>query len=324
MLPDLNRLKVFYFIYAHRSIVEAARQLNITQSAVSQQLKKLEGELKTHLFTRLHKRLVPTPDADNLYGVLLPFFQNLEDGVRAIREGREKPAGNLRIGAPVEFGKSYFPAFVASFRREYPEVTFNLSLGDPSDLFPLLSRGELDFAMVDVFLTQSPSLGDLSIYSIRRIVNEEVILAGSREYCDTALKRDVSLENLLLQDFITYKNDALALKNWFRHHFKLLSPKINIVMTVDSLQAVISGIEHHLGLGIVASHLVYEKIHDGSIVPVKTTQPEIVNRISLVQLQDKVPSLTEKTFLRHMMREIKRLDVLKNYSKVAERIRASA
>lgn len=323
MLPDLNRLKVFYFIYAGRSIADASKQLNITQSAVSQQLKKLEGELKAHLFTRLHKRLVPTPEADGLYAILQPFFQSLEEGVRALREGREKPSGNLRLGAPVEFGKSYFPAFIASFRRDYPDVTFNLSLGDPSELIPQLSRGELDFAMVDVFLTQSPALGDLSIYSIRRIVNEEVILAGSRDYCDKVLCRDFSLENLLSRDFITYKKDALALRNWFRHHYKLLSPKINIVMTVDSLQAVISGIEHHIGLGIVASHLVYEKIQNGSIVPIPTGSPEIVNRISLVQLQDKVPSLTEKTFLRHMMREIKRVGVLMDYSKVAERIRAS-
>ncbi|HKL26578.1 MAG TPA: LysR family transcriptional regulator [Desulfuromonadales bacterium] len=323
MLPDLNRLKVFACIYAKASIVDAARQMNITQSAVSQQLKKLERELKTPLFTRLPRRLVPTAAADELYGVLQPFFQNLEDEVRTLREGREHPAGNLRVGAPVEFGKTYFPGIIASFRREYPDVSVSLSLGDPSILIPALSRGELDFAMVDVFLTQSPALGDLSLFSIRRIVNEEVILAGSQQYCREKLNADFSLESLLAGEFITYRNDALALRNWFRHHFKLLSPKINIVFTVDSLQAVISGIEHHIGLGIVASHLVYDKIQAGNLVPVATGKPEIVNRISLVQLQDKVPNLTEKTFLRHMMREIKRVGVLMDYSKVAERIRAS-
>ncbi len=323
MLPDFNRLKVFYYIYASRSVVEAAHRLNITQSAVSQQLKKLEGELKTPLFTRLHKRLVPNQQADSLYEVLVPFFQQLEEGVRAIQTGRERPSGKLRIGAPVEFGKSYFPAIIASFHQEYAEVTFSLSLGDPAELIPMLSRGELDFAMVDVFLAQNPTLGDLSIYSIRRIVNEEVILAGSQNYCVKTLGMDFSLDSLLARDFITYTHDALALRNWFRHHFKLLSPKINIVLTVDSLQAVISGIEHDLGLGIVASHLVYDKIKSGRLVRIDTGQADIVNRISLVQLQDKVPSLTEKTFLRHMMREIKRIGVLKDYSKVAERIRAS-
>lgn len=323
MLPDLNRLKVFAAIYANFSIVEAARQLNITPSAVSQQLKKLERELKTPLFTRLPKRLVPTAEANELYRFMQPFLQSLEDEVRLLREGREHPSGNLRVGAPMEFGKTYFPGIIASFLRDYPEVTFSLSLGDPSVLIPDLSRGELDFAMVDVFLTQSHALGDLSIFNIRRIVNEEVILAGSRDYCRGRLNMDFTLENLLAGEFITYKNDALALRNWFRHHFKLLSPKINTVFTVDSLQAVISGIEHCIGLGIVASHLVYDQIQNGSLVPIATGKPEIVNRISLVQLQDKVPSLTEKTFLRHMMREIKRIGVLMDYSKVAERIRAS-
>jgi len=323
MLPDLNRLKVFYTIYAHSSIVEAARHLNITQSAVSQQLKKLESELRVRLFTRLHKRLVPTPEAESLFGILQPFFHNLEEEVRAISEGREAPSGHLRIGAPDEFGKTYFPAIIASFRKEFPAVTFSLSLGDPSVLIPQLSRGELDFAMVDVFLAQNPILGDLSIFSIRRIVNEEVILACSKEYCTQVLGGDFSAEKLQTADFITYKNDALALRNWFRHHFKLLSPNLNIVLTMDSLQAVISGIENHVGLGIVASHLVYDKIKKGRIVPITTDMPTLVNRISLVQLQDKVPSLTEKTFLKHMMREIKRIGVLKDYSKVAEKIRAS-
>ena len=323
MIPDLNRLKVFVAIYAKTSIVEAARELNISQSAVSQQLKKLERELKTPLFTRLPKRLVPTAEADELYRFLQPFLQNLADEILLLRKGREHPSGNLRVGAPVEFGKTYFPGIIASFLREYPDVSVSLSLGDPSVLIPALSHGELDFAMVDVFLTQSQALGDLSIFNIRRIVNEEVILAGSREYCHDRLNMDFSLENLLAGEFITYKNDALALRNWFRHHFKLLSPKINIVFTVDSLQAVISGIEHRIGLGIVASHLVYEEIRQGRLVPITTGKPEIINRISLVQLQDKVPSVTEKTFLRHMMREIKRVGVLMDYSKVAERIRAS-
>ena len=49
---DFNRIKVFYYIFSNQSVAKAARELNITQSAVSQQLKKLELEIKTRLFTR--------------------------------------------------------------------------------------------------------------------------------------------------------------------------------------------------------------------------------------------------------------------------------
>ncbi len=63
MLTDFNRLKVFYTIYRHKSAAAAARELYISQSAVSQSLGKLERELKNQLFVRQHKKLVPTAAA---------------------------------------------------------------------------------------------------------------------------------------------------------------------------------------------------------------------------------------------------------------------
>ena len=57
MLPDFNRLKVFYHIYRTGSVVAAADELCLTQSGVSQHLQKLENEIGMPLFTRLHKNL---------------------------------------------------------------------------------------------------------------------------------------------------------------------------------------------------------------------------------------------------------------------------
>jgi len=81
MQPDFNRLRVFYFIYRQKSVAGAAKRLHVTQSAVSQHLQKLERELKVQLFIRLHKRLVPTAAADQLYRTLQPFVDDLDDVV---------------------------------------------------------------------------------------------------------------------------------------------------------------------------------------------------------------------------------------------------
>ena len=305
MLPDFNRLKVFYYIYTKQSIVAAAKELNITQSAISQHLKKLEDEIKTPLFTRLHKRLVPTADAERLIGILRPFFIELETGLRSIKQARVEPLGILRIGAPVEFGKAYFPGIFASFREKYPDVIFSLRLGGPSVLLPMVSMGNLDFALVDVFLAQNRFPTDLGNYSIEPIFEEEVILACSKKYCDTVLHHDFSFKNLISKEYISFVQDAVALKNWFRHHFGKTSVKPNVVMTVDSVQAAISGIRHHMGMGIIVSHLVYDDIKSGEIIPVKTNKNDIINRISLVQLQDKIPTLTDKTFQAHFKSEMR-------------------
>ena len=112
MLPDLNRIKVFYFIFASKSVALAASELNITASAVSQSLTKLEAELHVPLFTRLHRKLVPTSAGKALFSIVSPFIRDLEEGIGKILQAKQVPSGMLSIGSPIEFGKSYFPAQV--------------------------------------------------------------------------------------------------------------------------------------------------------------------------------------------------------------------
>ncbi|GBC60854.1 LysR family transcriptional regulator [Desulfonema ishimotonii] len=303
MKPDFNRLKVFYHIFSRMSIALAAKDLHVTQSAVSQHLQKLEAEIGTPLFTRLHKRLVPTAAGENLFRIVEPFVSELESGLRTIRQAREKPSGRLRIGSPVEFGKKYFPGIFGAFREKYPDVTFFLKLGHSPTLLSMVSQGKLDFAFADIFPTHDRFSGDLGIFSIEPIVEEEIVLACSGEYHARHVEHDHSFEHLVTRDFIAYGLSALPLKNWFRHHFGKAFSRLNIVMAVESHQTVVAGIKHHMGLGVVASHVVHGEISRGEIVPVTTSEKEVINRISLVQLQDKIPTLTEKAFLAHF-REI--------------------
>ena len=304
MLPDFNRLKVFYFIYSLNSIVDAADALHITPSAISQNLQKLEAELKTQLFTRLHKRLVPTIEAENLFAIVNPFIEELELGLKSLRKGKKTPAGMLRIGAPVEFGKKYLPEIFASFRDNYPDVTFFLKLGDPATLLPMINKGELDFALIDEFLIKKHDVNNINLYSIKPVFYEEVILACSKKYYDRAVKGDHSLENLIKKDFISYQTHDLILKSWFKHHFTKPPPILNIVMTVDNIHTVVSGIKHNIGLGITASHLVLNDIRSGTVVPINTPKKELINTISLVQFQDKIPNLAERKFQLHLLESI--------------------
>ncbi len=119
---------------------------------------------------------------------------------------------------------------------------------------------------------------------------------------------DHSFENLAAKEFISYQKSSLTLRNWFKYHFNRFSIGLNRVMTVDSHQAVINGILNHLGMGVIAAHIVGNAIEKGEIIPVPTAKKDVINKISLVQLQDKVPSLTEKTFIRFLKADIKDSD----------------
>ncbi len=296
MLQNIDRLKVFYHIFAGGSVLSASKALNVSQSAISQSLQKLERELSTHLFTRMHKRLVPTAAGNNLYAVVRPFMAELDSCLNHIQQSREKPFGELRIGAPVEFGRAYLPGVMAEFRKLHPDVTFYMKLGDAATLLPLVEKGRIDFALVDVFLTQRQFFANPDIFHFSPIVEEEVILACSDRYYNKVIKNDHSYENLIKQDFISYRPNAQTVKNWFRHHFGKSSGNHRIVLTVDNQQAIISAIRHHAGIGVIASYLAGEELRQGDIVPIDTSKPKIINQISLALLQDKVPTLAEKVF----------------------------
>lgn len=305
MLQSLDRLKVFYHVFSRKSVMAAAKTLNVSQSAVSQALQKLESEIKSPLFTRLHKKLVPTAAGENLFEIVRPFMEELDIYLRTLDKAKDQPFGELRIGSPVEFGKAYFPAIVAAFRERYPDVTFFLKFGAPDTLLPMLEKGRIDFALVDEFLTRNQFFGNLDIFHFEPVVEEEIILACSGEYYEKSIKKDHSFKNLVRQNFIIYRPNAPTIKVWFKHHFGQHNPNLHVVLTVDSHQAVIAAIRNHVGMGIIASHSVSEEIKSNQIIGINTSESEIINQISLVHLQDKIPTVSEKIFAKFLAEKFK-------------------
>ena len=78
-------------------------------------------------------------------------------------------------------------------------------------------------------------------------------------------------------------------------------------MTVESVRGVIAGVKQDMGLGIVPSHLIDKEIVNDELRQIKTRKKPLINRISLVQLQDKIPGITEKTFVKYFKSKIEKL-----------------
>lgn len=304
MLPDFNRLRIFYHIYKQESSTEAANVLHITQSGVSQHLKKLEDELQTSLFTRVNRRLVPTAAGHNLFKIVQSFMIQLEQGVQNINATLENPSGLLRIGGPSEFGRTYIPQIFASFRCMYPDVSFQLELGDPNFLFSKITTGDLDFAYIDILPILLKTPGGLSVYDIEPILTEDLVLACSKKYYDAQVTQE-SYKNLITLDFISYKTDISLFHGWFLSKFGLEISSLKLAMVVDSPGAIISGIENDMGIGIITSHLIAKQVAEGSMIIIKGASEEMKNTISCVSFKDKKKTITESCFQQYFAKQLK-------------------
>src|SRR3712207_2123827 len=94
---DLNDLRAFLAVARERSFTRAAAQLGVSQSALSQALRGLEARLGLRLLTRTTRSVAPTEAGERLLRAVGPALDQIDTGLAALGELREKPAGTIRI-----------------------------------------------------------------------------------------------------------------------------------------------------------------------------------------------------------------------------------
>ena len=141
-LPALSAMKVFEVVGRTRSFTRAAQLLNLTQSAVSRQVRNLEAQLGEDLVIRRHHDLELTRAGAELLATLQQAFQQVEQTVRTITDKNNR--NRLRINAPPTFARRWLMPRLARLRAALPEIDLSLStdLGDS-----LAESGLLDCAI---------------------------------------------------------------------------------------------------------------------------------------------------------------------------------
>lgn len=148
---NATRLNVFREVVEHGSFSAAADALDYSQSAVSQAIATLEGELGTPLIERRRGGVRPTPAGAALaahVGGILARMDAAEDEVAAIARGA---GGHLRTAAFATAGAGLMPRAIAAFRASHPGVELTMAEGDPEEIAPRLRAGEFDLALLFEF-----------------------------------------------------------------------------------------------------------------------------------------------------------------------------
>ncbi|MDF9301110.1 LysR family transcriptional regulator [Tritonibacter mobilis] len=127
---NLNRLEYFVAIADAGTITAAAERMQVSKAVVSKQLQLLEEELGTTLVVRNSRHLHLTEVGHSFYEAARASVAQADEAYEMVKQGRDEPAGNLRITAPLDLGVAHVASVAAEFRIAYPEVTVDLTLSD--------------------------------------------------------------------------------------------------------------------------------------------------------------------------------------------------
>lgn len=129
-MSSLDLIRLFLAVAEALSFTQAARQLNITATAVSKGVRALEKKHGVQLFARTTRSVALTDAGAALLASLKPAVKQIEAAFSELARFQNRPSGNVRISAPRTFGFLVARFLVPRMRTAYPDITFELSLDD--------------------------------------------------------------------------------------------------------------------------------------------------------------------------------------------------
>jgi DNA-binding transcriptional LysR family regulator len=125
---NLNDLLAFVAVGRERSFTRAAAKLGVSQSALSHTIRELEAQLGLRLLTRTTRSVAPTEAGERLLRTVGPLFDEIDDGLAALSELREKPAGTIRITTGEHAADAILWPALVRFLPKYPDIKVELIL----------------------------------------------------------------------------------------------------------------------------------------------------------------------------------------------------
>ena len=249
---SLRGLRAFCFAAEHESFREAAEKLFITASAVSHQIKNLEGELGQKLFERTSRSLVLTEAGQSLLADIKPLITRLDEV--AARHRVSTTRGTLSISVQPFFASELFIPRLSEFTRDHPEIDIKVDTSDESaEKHPATAD-----VSIRVFRSAPAGYASDRLFPLRLIPAASPALRKKIVVDETGISGDVPL--------LVHDSRPSAWRQWSQSS-GMEVPRDASIIRLDSMIAIARAAERGLGAALVPVHLSDAWFESGSLVP---------------------------------------------------------
>lgn len=253
---DLLALNVFLAVAAHRNFRAAAREVDITASAVSHSIKTLEQRLGVRLLNRTTRSMSLTDAGERLAARLRPTLSSLSHALQEIDDLRDAPSGTIRINASEGAVRLVLRPLLARFLRTYPQV--HLDIVCDGRLSDVVGEG------FDAGIRLAEAVPQ-DMIAVR--VSDPVRFAAvaSPSYF-LARGRPSTPQDLHQHDCIRFRFDSGALYRWeFARHGVQESINVNGPLTLTDQPLMVEAAMDGIGIAFVPEHLALEALKNGKL-----------------------------------------------------------
>jgi len=289
---ELSQLRTFREVAEALSFTRAAQKLNMTQSAVSHQIKALETELGEPLFIRA-KRGVRLSDAGQL---ALSYAERILEEADALRErirgDEHEPRGRVRAAAATQAFVHLFAHLFESFMRDHDrvELSFRTTVSTEQTVADILNgAADVGFASLPVY---SPALQVTELFE-----DELGLVVGPRH--KHFKERETSVVEMRRERFILFEQGA-SIRRATDAFFKRVDLSPDLALESNDTYFIKLMVEHGLGVSVMPSWAVREEVEAGRLGWLRVAGHRLTRAVAIIALGRFQPSPT-RAFIEYIL-----------------------
>lgn len=307
MEQNLSQYKIFNTVAAVENISHAAKELYISQPAISKSISRLESDLGVTLFTRTSRGVKLTEEGALFYEYTKSAFDTLSQGEENIKRITQLGIGHLRIGVSTTLCKYILLPFLKEFVLSYPHIKITIECQSTFQTLELLQNKKIDIGLIG----KPENRKNLNFYPVMQI---EDIFVATQAYLENLKVRELpenqrieekeSRKTYLLSASI-FKNATVMLldeKNMTRifidDYFTQNHIETNQILEVSNMDLLIEFAKIGLGVSCVIKEFVQTELKNGSLVEIPLKVPLVKREVGFTYSTNSYLSDSAQKFIK--------------------------
>jgi len=270
---QLGTLKLYCDVVRLRSFSRGAVANGVTQSAASQAIQQLEGELDVVLLDRSRRPLSPTEEGRGFYEACRDLLQGFEQARASLAAARQRVEGTVRVAAIYSVGLHDMSRHMQPFMSQYPQARVLLECLHPHKVVEAVLSDEADLGI----LSYPAATRALSVIPLRA----EPMVVVTHPAHRLARRRAVAPADLGGEKFVAFDR-ALAIRKAIDRALKQHNVRVDVVMEFDNIETIKQAIGIDAGISVLPRPTVLKETGVRTLAAVPLAPPGLVRPVGII------------------------------------------
>ena len=296
MLPfNFNHLYYFYVVAKNGSFSEAARELRVSQSSISVQVKELENDLGHTLFHRVKTGVELTESGTAVFQHAEEIFHDVERIRSTLEEIEHQVTGSITVGTVNSIGIYVLPEILKTFKQAFPDAKVAIDFKRPREIIALVNTGRLDLAI----LTSNRKYAGLTAVPLRKT---KMFLVAPADH-PLAAKSAITTTDLEAHPFIGYE-EGMETRSLMDAAFRRLSLSVEYVMESSNVATIKHMVLAGLGMAVLPEAAVGDELRRGLLVRPPFPGFYLAQEITVYYKSNRTMTPTRREFMKRLEQDL--------------------